>query len=322
MKGSEVKLIGGLVLCAFVLSSCAGIKTRRDLKDPKVETAGDVKSPLGEGPQPTPRDASMEVEVNLRIEPPKVGVLFGPGGFKSFAAIGVLKALEEKRIPIHAVAGLGWGAVVAGTYAKEASLHELEWQLLKLKASDLPSRSLITGSISKVKASRFFESHLGKRVLDAQAEKLDLPVGCPVVSVVTGKSRWVSRGSLRQVFDQCLAYPPYFEDQKGWWGGAYMVQEAIDHLKSQGAELIIYVNAFGEGDLFSKKEAEKLGVEALIWQQLRAHVRFDTTKEVKVLNLATDRFPLFDDSGAKRLIGLGQSAGEDFAEALLKEYNF
>ncbi|WP_041707396.1 patatin-like phospholipase family protein [Alicyclobacillus acidocaldarius] len=47
----------------------------------------------------------------------KVGVALGSGGAKGFAHIGVLLALAEHGVPVHAIAGSSMGALVAGVYA-------------------------------------------------------------------------------------------------------------------------------------------------------------------------------------------------------------
>ncbi|MBX6352246.1 MAG: patatin-like phospholipase family protein [Thermoflavifilum sp.] len=47
----------------------------------------------------------------------RVGVALGSGGAKGYAHIGVLKALEEHGIPVHAVSGSSMGSIVAALYA-------------------------------------------------------------------------------------------------------------------------------------------------------------------------------------------------------------
>jgi NTE family protein len=55
----------------------------------------------------------------------KVGLALGGGGARGLAHIGVLKALEEEKIPIHAIAGTSMGAVVGGAYAQRGDAREL-----------------------------------------------------------------------------------------------------------------------------------------------------------------------------------------------------
>ena len=56
---------------------------------------------------------------------PKVGVVFGGGGAKGAAHIGVLKYLEEIGIPVDYVAGTSIGSIIGGLYAMGYSPDEL-----------------------------------------------------------------------------------------------------------------------------------------------------------------------------------------------------
>lgn len=47
----------------------------------------------------------------------RVGVVFSGGGAKGLYHIGILKALEENRIPVDYIAGTSMGAIIAGLYA-------------------------------------------------------------------------------------------------------------------------------------------------------------------------------------------------------------
>lgn len=46
-----------------------------------------------------------------------IGVTLGGGGARGFAHIGVIRALEEARIPIDVICGVSMGAIIAGQYA-------------------------------------------------------------------------------------------------------------------------------------------------------------------------------------------------------------
>ena len=48
------------------------------------------------------------------IDRPRIGLVLSGGGARGAAHVGVLKVLEEMRVPIDAVAGTSMGAVVGG----------------------------------------------------------------------------------------------------------------------------------------------------------------------------------------------------------------
>jgi len=57
---------------------------------------------------------------------PRIGLVLGGGGAKGAAHVGVLRVLDEMRIPIDCIAGTSMGALVGGTYAAGTSAVELE----------------------------------------------------------------------------------------------------------------------------------------------------------------------------------------------------
>ena len=58
---------------------------------------------------------------------PKIGLVLSGGGARGLAHIGVLRALEEKKIPIDYIAGTSMGSIVGGLYATGMSTDDLEW---------------------------------------------------------------------------------------------------------------------------------------------------------------------------------------------------
>ncbi|WP_417604783.1 patatin-like phospholipase family protein [Oceanimonas baumannii] len=65
-------------------------------------------------------------------ERPRVALVLSGGGAKGAAHVGVLRVLEQHRIPVDIVTGTSMGAYVAGMYALGLNAAELEHQLLAL----------------------------------------------------------------------------------------------------------------------------------------------------------------------------------------------
>jgi NTE family protein len=57
---------------------------------------------------------------------PRIGLVLSGGGARGAAHIGVLKVLEENRVPVDAIAGTSMGAVVGGLYASGLSADDIE----------------------------------------------------------------------------------------------------------------------------------------------------------------------------------------------------
>ncbi len=63
------------------------------------------------------------LHVGLR---PKIGLALGGGGARGAAHIGVLRVLQEYRIPVDYIAGTSMGAIIAGLYASGYTVDEME----------------------------------------------------------------------------------------------------------------------------------------------------------------------------------------------------
>jgi NTE family protein len=83
------------------------------------------------------RENAIPTAMPVVSEParPRIGLVLSGGGARGAAHVGVIRMLEEMRIPIDAIAGTSMGAVVGGLYAAglsgdeiERVFRELDWQ--------------------------------------------------------------------------------------------------------------------------------------------------------------------------------------------------
>ena len=75
----------------------------------------------------------------LRAQPaarPRIGIAFSGGGAKGCAHIGVLRVLEEMRIPVDYAAGTSMGAIVGGLYAAGLDPDQLTAAILTVDWAD------------------------------------------------------------------------------------------------------------------------------------------------------------------------------------------
>jgi NTE family protein len=84
---------------------------------------------------PVAAAAAEPATTAAELSRPRIGLVLSGGGARGGAHVGVIRALEEMRIPIDAVAGTSMGAVVGGLYAAglsgaeiERIFSEIDWQ--------------------------------------------------------------------------------------------------------------------------------------------------------------------------------------------------
>ena len=90
---------------------------------------GNPTDPAASRAQAVLAAADSSVPTPSRLEAlgrPRIGLVLSGGGARGAAHIGVLKVLEELRVPIDAIAGTSMGAIVGGLYASGLSAREIE----------------------------------------------------------------------------------------------------------------------------------------------------------------------------------------------------
>lgn len=78
--------------------------------------------------------ALAEEDPGESLERPRIGLALSGGGARGAAHVGVLRVLEELRIPVDYIAGTSMGSIIGGLYASgmtpdqiEVALKEMDW---------------------------------------------------------------------------------------------------------------------------------------------------------------------------------------------------
>jgi NTE family protein len=107
---------------------------------------------------------------------PRIGLVLGGGGARGAAHIGVIKVLEEMRIPIDCIAGNSMGAIVGGLYAAGLKSHEIEREMVAMDWDDVlddkPPRL-----DQQFRRKRDDDNYLVKKYLGYENGKLEFPLG-------------------------------------------------------------------------------------------------------------------------------------------------
>ena len=88
---------------------------------------------------------------------PRIGLVLSGGGARGLAHVGVLKVLEQARIPIDAIAGTSMGAIIGGLYASGLRADELERELRALDWTGLFANRLPREALSQRRKEEDFE---------------------------------------------------------------------------------------------------------------------------------------------------------------------
>lgn len=331
-----------LFICGL-LAGCAGLKTRDQVPvageqrgaegtvapPPPVSAQHSQEPPPTSAPPvavtppaaPTPLPAPP-TETFLKKEPLKVGVILGPGGMRAFAHVGVLKEMARARLPIKAIVGLEWGAVIGGLFATQGQANDVEWKAFKLRENDIPGSGLLSKGIKPqrpTELSDFLTMAFSRQTI----EQGRIEFACPSYNVRTERFGWYSKGSFKDILPRCVAYPPYYVDIDGWLAAPFAVEEAASYLRSRGANLIVYVNALAGGEIFPIDLVSEQYADYVLWSEARRQAAKGKLPGVNViLNVNTADHGYVDYADRRQIMDAGVRAAHDLVNKLVTQYGF
>ena len=131
------------------------------------------------------RRLTRPVAVVATHERPKIGLALGGGFARGIAHAGILSVFERNGIPIHCVAGVSAGSIVAAAYASGVSPAEIARAGCAMRFGDVGRWSLgRMGFVASERMKRFLERLL-KRY---RFEEMLLPLGVLATDLCTGDS--------------------------------------------------------------------------------------------------------------------------------------
>jgi len=234
-----------------------------------------------------------------------IALIFGPGGLKTYAHIGVVKNLERENIEINRIIGIEWGAVIGSVYARKAKIHDLEWQMSKLKSEHLPNAGFFKNNIDLENPNRlnlFFERIFPGYDL-AQSK---IPFACATKSTNKSAASWLQSGPAFKDLKKCVAYPPLFYSYNTWHADTLSIKDAIAKLRSEGDYHIVLVNVIANDTFRTSKKVIDQEAEKILWQEVRDRLE-EAAKEVDTyVAIDTSAESILDLGATKALIKLGQ----------------
>lgn len=252
-----------------------------------------------------------------------MGVILSGGGMKSFAHLGALREFHRARIPIHAVAGLEWGAIMGGLYSVLGQVNDAEWKAFKLKQSDLPTGGgFLSAKISPQSISSL-QGFLDTAFASTPIEKGKIDFGCPSYSNRNDHVSWLVKGTYKEAMTRCVPYPPFYVDNAGAFASPFSVEDAASWLRSRGANVIILVNVLAGGEIFPAKLYNDEYVESLLWNEIRREALRTREPAINwVINVNTTGFPITDFDDRRQIMDAGSRAAADVVNKIAAQYGF
>jgi len=285
---------------------------------------------------------------------PKIGLVLGGGGARGAAHAGVLKVLEELRVPVDYIVGTSMGSIVGGLYASGMSPEEIEREILAMDWDDLfkdePARAdrsfrrksddytyaakaragfnhgELQVPLAYIRGQKFdlAINRLTLNVIDVKDfDRLPIPYRAVAADLETGKEVVLAKGSLPLSIRASMAVPAAFDPVE--IGGKLLVDGGIANnvpvsvARAMGADVVIVVDV---GSGLSNRESIK---DALDVSGQLANILFTLNTEQQLKSLTSRDVlirPSLGDIGggsfdrAAEAIPDGEAAARSAADAL------
>ncbi len=211
----------------------------------------------------------------------KIGLALAGGGAKGLAQIGILKVLENEKIPVDFIAGTSMGGVIGGLYACGYSAEEIKKLVLEINWQDLfsdtpPRLSLLLSqreesekylfqiyfeglkpSIPKAltsgqKLTNLFTQLTMQANFEAGSDfdKLKIPFRAVTTNLATGQEIVLRKGDLSEALRATMAIPLIFTpvelEGKLLVDGGLVDPIPVQIARNMGADFVIAINTSSE----------------------------------------------------------------------------
>ncbi|MCX5853300.1 MAG: patatin-like phospholipase family protein [Deltaproteobacteria bacterium] len=221
----------------------------------------------------------VEAKADQPVPParPRIGLVLSGGGARGAAHIGVIKVLEEMKIPIDYVAGTSMGAIVGGLYASGFSPAEMEKIVTGIEWNnafmDKPSPQELSFRRKQDAADYMIDFDLGfknghfhipKGLVQGQNlnmilksllfhaetihdfDKLNIPFRAVAADIETGNTVVLQSGELVKAIRASMSIPMVFApveiDGKILVDGGIANNIPVDVVRQMGADVLIVVD--------------------------------------------------------------------------------
>ena len=208
---------------------------------------------------------------------PKTCLVLSGGGARGAAHVGVLKVLEELRVPIDCVVGTSMGSIVGASWVSGTTIAEMEdalktadWDVVLGDQPPRPRRSwrskelereraigaeigvgkqgalLPGGAVIGQQLEGFLQRLLGPPVTRASFDELPIPYRAIATDIATGQMVVLDKGSLNAAVRASMSVPGAFAPQeidgRLLVDGGLVRNLGVDIARRLGAERVIAVN--------------------------------------------------------------------------------
>ncbi len=243
---------------------------------------------------------------------PRVAVVLGGGSAKGFAHIGVIRVLEQEKIPVHMIVGTSVGSLIGGIYAANPDSFQLEWTAFRIDRNEIIDLSIVNSKWGPVQGAKL-EAFVEKTVKVKRIEETKIPFYPVATDINTGETVTLEKGSIARAVRASSAIPGIFVPVT--FGKRMLVDGGVtnnvpcDIARNKGANIVIAVNIIRD-----VKNDDIASVIDVIGQSVSIMMHENSRLKLKhadiVIEPDTKGVSMFDFSRKKELMEAGIKAAK------------
>jgi NTE family protein len=289
------------------------------------------------------------------LDRPRIGLALGGGGARGISHIGVIRILEELRVPVDYVAGTSMGSIVGGFYATgmnsdelEATVNSVDWTAIFKDQTDRADRTfrrkrdddlslygpkfgvgddselLPSGAVSGQKIVLLFEDVAGSRVQIDHFDQLPIPFRAVATDIIDGNPVIIEDDNLAMAMRSSMSIPGIFAPvpyrDHLLVDGGIAKNLPVDVVRGMGADIVIAVDV--GSPLHDAKELDNLLTitgqlsNILVQRNTMAQRARLTEQDVLIVPNLGDKVSSADFQKGEEAIGIGLEAGRSAVSEL------
>jgi NTE family protein len=170
------------------------------------------------------------------------GLVLSGGGARGFAHIGVMRAMQEARLPVDAIGGTSVGSIIGAGWASGWDYREMVKRIRRTFVDSSPTGDY-TWPLLSLLSGRRVGARLQKEFGDINIEDLPLPFFCVSTNLTRGQAAVHRRGRLRTWLRASISIPgvlpPVILDGQIYVDGATINNLPVDVMREFLAGTII-----------------------------------------------------------------------------------
>jgi NTE family protein len=191
--------------------------------------------------------ATTQAPPVVELPKPKIALVLGGGAARGFAHIGVIRALEQEKIPIDLIVGTSVGSLIGAIYASDLNSFELEWTAFSLEKDSIFDYGIMNAfSGMGLATGDKLEEFVRTKIPTPNIENLKLPFVAVATDLNRGTRVVLDHGSVAKAVHASSAIPGVFNpvDHQGRLlvDGGVMDNIPIAVAREKGADIVIAVD--------------------------------------------------------------------------------